>query len=359
MAFERFGSDRSPVQKTGTDKLFGAGIDGTVTVSTNTSLSRDMYYANLTVNSSVTLFTNGFRIFVSGTLTNNGTIGMPKGTAMTTSVLGGTVLTRVNSNAGWTANQSYDSVNSSGNLSFAATNGVETALEGLYTTGSGLLRAYAGTYGIDGSANPGGAGSGGNSTAGNPGTAGLGGQGGGAVVVLAKTISGSGIFISEGTDGGAGSNGNAGATQPGTQFHNPGGHNPGGHASGHNPPGHASGHNPGSHNPAQSFHHPAGCCAWNGAHHHDHHSHHHVNQNAWHHPGNAFSHSHPGNQFHHSHPGNSHPGNAGHNPTYPGGAAGTGNPGNPGKGGGMYVLTRGISTHVASGNMTLVEDLDN
>lgn len=330
MAFERLGSDRAPVQKTGTDKVFGNGIDGTVTISTNTSLSRDMYYANLTVNSGITLFTNGFKIFVSGTLTNNGTIGMPKATAMTTSVLAGTVLTRVDASASWSANQSYDSANSSGNLSFGRTRGFETILEGLYSTGTGLSRAFAGTQGTAGSANPGGAGSGGNSTAGNPGTAGAPGQGGGVVAVLAKTISGGGTFISEGTDGASGSNGNAGTTQNATQFHNPGGH--------------ASAHNPGSHNPQQSFHHPAGCCASNGVNHHDHGSHHHVNQNAWHHPGN---------QYHHS-----HPGNVGHNPTYPGGAAGTGNPGNPGKGGGMYVLTRGISTHIASGNMTYVEDLD-
>lgn len=330
MAFERLGSDRSPIQKTGTDKVFGNGIDGNVTISTNTSLSRDMYYNTLTVDSGITLFTNGFKIFVKETLTNNGTIGMPKGTAMTTSVLGGTVLTRVDSTASWTANQSYDSANSSGTLAFARTRGFETILEGLYSTGTGLSRAFAGTQGTAGSANPGGAGSGGNSTAGNPGTAGTAGQGGGVVSVLAKTISGTGTFISEGTDGSSGSNGNAGTTQNATQFHNP--------------TGHAVGHNPASHNPQQSFHHPAGCCAWNGAHHHDHGAHHHVNQNAWHHPGNAFHHSHPGN--------------VGHNPTYPGGAAGTGNPGNPGKVGGMYVLTRGISTHVASGNMTYVEDLD-
>lgn len=337
-AIDRFGQDRNPVQKTGTDKLFGTGVDGTVTISTNTSLSRDMYYANLTVNSGVTLFTNGFRIFVSGTLTNSGTIGMPKGTSMTTSVLGGTVLTRVDSTASWTENQSYDSANSSGTLAFNRTRGVETILEGLYSTGSGLSRAFAGVQGTAGTANPGGASGGGNSTAGNPGTAGTAGQGGGAVVVLAKTISGSGTFICEGTDGGSGSNGTSGHTQSGTQFHNPTGH---AHT-------HAPGHNPASHNAEQSFHHPAGCCASNGVNHHDHHSHHHVNQNAWHHPGN---------QFHYSHS-HSHPGNPGHNPTYPGGAAGTGNPGNPGKAGSMYVLTRGISTHIASGNMTYVEDLD-
>ena len=46
---------------------------------TNTStnvwtLSRDIYMQDLTINSSVYLETNGYRIFVRGTLTNNGWI---------------------------------------------------------------------------------------------------------------------------------------------------------------------------------------------------------------------------------------------------------------------------------------------
>ena len=330
----RLGSDRTPVQKTGSDKIFGTGIDGTVTISTNTHLSRDMYYANLTVNSGITLFTNGFRIFVSNALVNNGTIGMPKTTAQTTSVLAGTVLTRVASGSSWTANRSVDSTNSSGTLSFNATRGYENILDGVISDGVALDRFFTGTHGNAGTANSGGASSGGNSTAGNPGTAGSAGLGGGVVAVIAKTISGSGTFVSQGTDATSGISGNAGTTQPGTGFHNPGGH---AHT-------HAPGHNAASHNPEVSFTHPAGCC-YNGA---PHGSHHHVNQNAWHHPGNQFFYS-------HSH---SHPGNPGHNPTYPGGAGGTGNPGNPGQGGSLYTLTRGISTHIASGNMTYVEDID-
>lgn len=53
---------------------FGDGSDGNVTISANTDLTRDMNYANLTVNSTFTLNTKGYRVFVSGTLTNNGTI---------------------------------------------------------------------------------------------------------------------------------------------------------------------------------------------------------------------------------------------------------------------------------------------
>jgi len=49
---DRFSPTRTtPVQKTGSDKVFGNGVDGTVVISTNQFLSRDMYYNSLTVNS--------------------------------------------------------------------------------------------------------------------------------------------------------------------------------------------------------------------------------------------------------------------------------------------------------------------
>lgn len=55
--------------------IFGDGSDGVGTITgTPTTLSRDMYYSNLTVNSTKTLDCAGYRVFVSGTLTNNGTI---------------------------------------------------------------------------------------------------------------------------------------------------------------------------------------------------------------------------------------------------------------------------------------------
>lgn len=45
--------------------MFGDGSDGDVTVSTTSSISRDMYYRNLTLNGTAYLQTNGYRIFVS------------------------------------------------------------------------------------------------------------------------------------------------------------------------------------------------------------------------------------------------------------------------------------------------------
>ncbi len=52
---------------------FGDGSDGDVTISTNTTLTRDMYYNNLTVNTAVTLNPAGYRIFVYWTTTLTGT----------------------------------------------------------------------------------------------------------------------------------------------------------------------------------------------------------------------------------------------------------------------------------------------
>ncbi len=65
---------------------FGDGTDGDVIISTPTTLTRDMYYDDLTVNS--TLNTDGFRIYVKGTLSGSGTIagktGSNGGNAVTT-----------------------------------------------------------------------------------------------------------------------------------------------------------------------------------------------------------------------------------------------------------------------------------
>ena len=53
---------------------FWNGSDGNVTISTNTTLVRDMYYQDLTINSTIVLNPNGYRVYVAGTLTNNGII---------------------------------------------------------------------------------------------------------------------------------------------------------------------------------------------------------------------------------------------------------------------------------------------
>ena len=53
---------------------YGNGQDGDVTISGATSLTRDMYYNDLTIDASQVLSPAGYKIFVKGTLTVNGTI---------------------------------------------------------------------------------------------------------------------------------------------------------------------------------------------------------------------------------------------------------------------------------------------
>ena len=50
-------------------KYFGSGMDKDVIISTNTTLTKDMEYKNLTIKSGATLNPNGWRLFVSDTLT--------------------------------------------------------------------------------------------------------------------------------------------------------------------------------------------------------------------------------------------------------------------------------------------------
>lgn len=53
---------------------FGDGSDGDVVISSNVSLSSDMFYETLTIDSGYTLNTNGYRVFCKGDLKNNGSI---------------------------------------------------------------------------------------------------------------------------------------------------------------------------------------------------------------------------------------------------------------------------------------------
>jgi len=58
----------------GFEDIYGDGSDGNVTISMDTTLTRDMFYDSLTVNNGVSLNTGSFRIFCRTSLTNNGTI---------------------------------------------------------------------------------------------------------------------------------------------------------------------------------------------------------------------------------------------------------------------------------------------
>ena len=79
---------------------FGDGSDGTHDISTNTTLSRDMYYEDLYIRNGATLFPAGYRIFVKGKLVinsgckiarngNPGSVGGGAGAALAAGSLGG------------------------------------------------------------------------------------------------------------------------------------------------------------------------------------------------------------------------------------------------------------------------------
>lgn len=59
--------------------IFGSGEDGVATISTNTTLTQDKYYLDLTVNTGITLDTAGYRVFVQRNLFLWGTLGMAAG----------------------------------------------------------------------------------------------------------------------------------------------------------------------------------------------------------------------------------------------------------------------------------------
>lgn len=65
------------------DSVYGSGSDGSATISSNTTLTSDKFYYNLTISENIVLNTNGYRLFVKNILTlgSNSTIGV--GTANT------------------------------------------------------------------------------------------------------------------------------------------------------------------------------------------------------------------------------------------------------------------------------------
>lgn len=81
----------SSATSSGLLKYYGDGSDGSLVISATTTLTRDMQYTNLTINSNTGINTNGFRIFVQGTLTVNGLIDHSGGNAGNASgITGGT-----------------------------------------------------------------------------------------------------------------------------------------------------------------------------------------------------------------------------------------------------------------------------
>ena len=249
--------------------IFGDGGDGDVTISGNTSLTRDMYYNTLIVNAGIILNANGYRIFVKDTLTNNGTIRYNGNNGGTASVgaalvdhcLGGSAIGGTSGTTGATSGGNGGSVASGlggnggggGDVSSGGTVTTPNVYGGGYRNvdsairpidihqGANPIAVQGGAGGGGGkyvSAAPGGGGSGGGvlvicagsinngsgtiealggngGNGGNPGSGGGGGGGGGCVILITHSLTAGTISVTGGTGGTGewnGSNGSVGTT---------------------------------------------------------------------------------------------------------------------------------------------------
>jgi len=214
--------------------MYGTGSDGSVTIAVNTSLTRDYYYQNLTVNNGIVLNPNGFRIFVRGTLTLNGTASIEfagrAGVAGSGTSLGGAALaagsvggggagaagaaTSVTGGTGGGATSSLGGNGGAGGNGGGSNGGAGgTATVPIQSSGALIVcsdvfsavrgRDLAGVR-LAGGAGGGGGGNG-NQTSAPSSNGGGGGGGGGVIIVVAYTVSGSGTIAAPGGAGGDGS----------------------------------------------------------------------------------------------------------------------------------------------------------
>lgn len=218
-----------------TTQNWGDGSDGVVTLTANTSLSRDMFYDQLIINSGVTLSPSGYRIFAKTSIINNGTIDY--------SGTNGTAGSGVNhGNGGTLAGGSLPAAASGGNGGNQLNSGVNGASApsignggsgggnggsgGVFGGGGGGTggnatatlnnpRTFMGAYllfdpngtAISRHAPAGGAGGGGGGGTGSTGQGGGGGGGGssgGFISIFAKSIVNSGKISTNGGNGGKG-----------------------------------------------------------------------------------------------------------------------------------------------------------
>lgn len=206
-------------------EAFGNGIDGDVTISVDTTLTRDMHYNNLTIDNGVTLYPAGFVIYVAGTLTNNGTISAKGATGTAGSTAGsarpdnaGCYLISnpflsapaggVGTNAGGASGTGNAAGGAGGSPSVSSGN-----LYAPFLLKAGCGGGSGGSHGQlvagkTGLSTPfgasGGTGKTGSGTLSNWATGGNGGGGGGVILIFAKTINNTGTINAEGGIGGAG-----------------------------------------------------------------------------------------------------------------------------------------------------------
>lgn len=129
-------------------QFFGDGSDGDVTVSGAVTLTRDMYYRNLTLSSGAALNTAGFRIFATGTVDLSAA---PAGAIFLNQAAGNNAVVNA-AGTGTNATSSTGLAGNSGGSSLAGATGAATNATAI---------AAASYSGIGGACGAGGAGSGG------------------------------------------------------------------------------------------------------------------------------------------------------------------------------------------------------
>jgi hypothetical protein len=235
------------------DAFFGDGSDGSLSSSGTTTLSRDMFYTDVTLTGSGKIVTAGYRVFCNGTLnlgasaviSNNGGDGVAgvdgsagtvgtggaagttagngwdiwggtAGTAGLDGTAGGTAgvagnasqTTRTNCIGALTNRAGAGGGNASGGGTAAAGTGATNTVSAgpwraalTYMSGASNGAGVIGTRGGGG-----GGGGGGTSLTSRPGGGGGGGAGGGVCLVFARIVTGSGTISANGGAGGNGGN---------------------------------------------------------------------------------------------------------------------------------------------------------
>ena len=214
---------------------FGDGSDGDVTISVNTTLTADKNYNNLTVNAGVTLYPDGYVIYVLGTLTLNGTIarngnngsncsgdnGGGGGAALPNRTVGGSAAGGTGGNCDSDVGECFAA--GAGNLISdgiaGSSSGAGATYSGAHCTGAaGAGKSTTNTHSIvcndladiitnatSRKGGPGGGGGGSYVDAQYDGSGGGGGgSGGGVIFISASTITGAGPISANGGTGGSG-----------------------------------------------------------------------------------------------------------------------------------------------------------
>jgi hypothetical protein len=207
----------------GTGSIFGDASDGDVTVSTPITLTRDVFYGNLTVAAGGTINTSGYRIYVNNTLTtsgggkitfnvNSGGAGPsgPGGAAVADGSIAGSLVGGNNAVNGTTATNGYGGAGGGGGTGtgLPGTGGPVTAP----AASLGSIRAYSALGQLIGGgtvalARGGGSGGGGSGASG-----GGGGAGGGVIAIAARilNLASAGDITVPGGNGGVGSTNSGG-----------------------------------------------------------------------------------------------------------------------------------------------------